>query len=102
MTVMGQKIDQFDVPVCNKFKPKMLEGQLCYQVDVNQVKDQVDGQKAKKHGLLFMMDLNEDKMITKYNANDLHFQPELIMEEEDKSFVENIYIETIGRSISIK
>ena len=99
MSVMGEKIDQFDWPVCNKFKPKMLEGQLCYQVDVNEFKDQVDGQKAIKHGMLIMMDYNQDKSITDVHlngplANDLHET----LSEEDKKHGAKIYIETLGRT----
>ena len=57
------KIPDFDWPVCNKFTPKFLNGQLCYQVDVNEVKNQVDAKEAMKHGLLIAMDYNEDKML---------------------------------------
>ena len=35
MSVMGVKIDQFDVPVCNSFRPKIVQDQLCYTVDPN-------------------------------------------------------------------
>ena len=36
MSVMGVKIDQFDVPVCNSFRPKIVQDQLCYTVDPNE------------------------------------------------------------------
>jgi len=32
---MGIEIDQFDVPVCNSFRPKIIEDQLCYEVNPN-------------------------------------------------------------------
>ena len=32
MSVMGIKIDQFDVPVCNSFRPKIMQDQLCYTI----------------------------------------------------------------------
>ena len=35
MSVMGLKIKQFDVPVCNSFKAKVLRNQICYEVDAN-------------------------------------------------------------------
>ena len=35
MATMGVKIDQFDVPVCNSFQAKILNDQLCYEVDLN-------------------------------------------------------------------
>ena len=42
MSVMGVKIDQFDVPVCNSFRPKIIRDQLCYTVDPNKYKHKVD------------------------------------------------------------
>ena len=35
---MGVKIDQIDVPVCNSFRPKIRKDQLCYTVDLNEIK----------------------------------------------------------------
>ena len=106
---MGEKIDLFDWPVCNKFRPKMLEGQLCYQVDLNEVKDQVDVQKAIKHGMIVMMDDNEDKMITENHdevndplANNVHSHPKLIMRKKEKTFAAKIYIETLGRKFAME
>ena len=37
-SVMGVKIDQIDVPVCNSFRPKIIRDQLCYTVDLNEMK----------------------------------------------------------------
>ena len=34
---MGVKIDQFAVPVCNSFQAKVLNDQLCYEVDLNEL-----------------------------------------------------------------
>ena len=35
---MGVNIKQFDVPVCNSFKAKILNDQLCYEIDLNKLK----------------------------------------------------------------
>ena len=35
MSVVGVKLDQFDDPVCNSFQAKILNDQLCYEVDLN-------------------------------------------------------------------
>ena len=42
MSVMGVKIDQFDFPFCNSFKPKMIRDQLCYMVNPNEYKHKID------------------------------------------------------------
>ena len=62
MSVMGKDIPNFSIPVCNKFKPIVLKGRRCYQVDVNEFKNQVDTEKLRTHGLIFMMDYNEDRL----------------------------------------
>ena len=43
MSAMGVKIDQFDVPVCNSFQAKVLNDQLCYEVDLNRFTNKVQG-----------------------------------------------------------
>ena len=42
MSVMGVKINQFNVPVCNSFRPKIIRDQLCYTVDPNEYKHKID------------------------------------------------------------
>ena len=42
MSVMGVKIDELDVPVCNSFRPKIIQDQLCYTVDPNEFKHRID------------------------------------------------------------
>ena len=39
LSTMGTKIDQFSVPVCNSFKATVLNDQLCYELDVNEMID---------------------------------------------------------------
>ena len=65
MSVMGVKIDQFDVPVCNSFQEKILNDQLCYEVDLQNLK-QENYDKDLKLGLAFLMDYNEDRNLSFY------------------------------------
>ena len=60
MSIMGQKINQFELPVCKSFKPKILNDQVCYEVDVNRFKDHVSVKNFNK-GLTFLVDTNEDR-----------------------------------------
>ena len=97
MSLVGTYFDKFDFPICDKFTPRILEGQLCYQIDVNEVKDQVDSKNALAHGFIFAMDYNEDKMIKEENMRkeeptNLH---EILGNEYD-SLAAKIYIETLG------
>ena len=63
MSAMGEHIEQFDAPVCSSFKAKILNTQLCYEVDVNKIFSKVVLKKGLKIGLLFLLDYNEDRQI---------------------------------------
>ena len=53
----------FSVPVCNMFKETMLDGQLCYQADVDKLREKVDKKKMVTEGLVFLLDYNENRMV---------------------------------------
>ena len=63
LSVMGKKIDEFQYPVCNSFKPRVMNDQLCYEVDLNKYKDSDDMEQKLKVGLVFFMDYNEDRQV---------------------------------------
>ena len=63
MEIMGDDIDQFDVPVCNSFKAKILNDQLCYEVDLNDYKEFFSNENLKK-GLKFLVDENRDRFFS--------------------------------------
>ena len=60
MMVLGIKVDNFSVPVCNSFRAKILNDQLCYEIDLNQYRTDISGRKLKQ-GLSFLIDKNEDR-----------------------------------------
>ena len=63
MSIMGTKIDQFEVPVCNSFHAKVLNDQLCYEVDLNKYSNHEHVEQELKLGFYFLMDYNEDRQI---------------------------------------
>ena len=63
MSAMGIKIDQFDVPVCNSFKPKYVFNQLCYEVDPNEYVSKVFDERVTELGLTLIIDYNEDRQL---------------------------------------
>ena len=96
--ILGEKIDTFRVPVCNIFQPRVLNDQLCYETDLNNITNKKTIGKDIKVGLVFVMDYNEDRQVT--------FEDNSAMVEED-AFVkmlmdhENdhdamIHLDTIG------
>ena len=64
MASVGVKIDQFDVPVCNSFQAKILNDQLCYEVDLQKFSDANHIQEETKIGFSFLLDYNEDRQVT--------------------------------------
>ena len=85
----------FSLPVCNIFKETMVEGQLCYQADVDRFRDEVEREKIVSEGFVFLLDYNEDRMVNEGLENNL---------DDDSPFLEKIegykdamiYVETIG------
>ena len=55
---IGVKIDKIDVPVCDIFQAKILNDQLCYEVDPNKFSDS-----TKMTGFTFYVDTNNDRQI---------------------------------------
>ena len=63
MSSLGMKIDQFDTPVCNSFKAKILNDQLCYEVDVKDILDKNKISEELDLGLTLILDNNIDRQI---------------------------------------
>ena len=69
--ITGEYTDKLNVTVCNIFKETMVDGQLCYQADVesrlDEVEDKkknvVDKKKIVTEGLVFWLDYNENRMV---------------------------------------
>ena len=80
MSVMGVKIDQFDVPVCNSFRPKILRDQLCYTVDPNEFKNKIDLE--GELSLSLFIHYNEDRQ----------------MEDRDSTEKHSVIVDTIGKN----
>ena len=78
MSIMGVKINQFEYPVCNSFRPKIVRDQLCYTVDPNEYKDRIDFK--GELSLALFIHYNEDRQF----------------EETDTSEEDLIYVDTIG------
>ena len=70
---MGIKIDQFSVPVCNSCRPKIIQDQLCYEVDPNEYKKLLNNDEIEL-GLTLYINYNEerDTSFQSQNSNDNH------------------------------
>ena len=99
MSGMGVKIKYFHVPVCKSFQAKVLNDQLCYEVDLNRYSNQYNIKKELELGFTMILDYNEERQVT--------FDTVVESSEEDESLAikivesddiqhASIYLNTIG------
>ena len=69
ISILGKIITGLELPVCNRFKQKFLDNQLCYEIDVNPFKMEVDSKQIFKLGLTFIVDTNGNRHIEKYKQS---------------------------------
>ena len=66
---IGTKINEFDLPVCDIFKPKHYLDQLCYETNLQKLKDRKKIRNQLKMGLTLALDYNEERqLIVKINS----------------------------------
>ena len=65
---VGTKVDDFDIPVCNIFRPRVRNDQLCYETDLEKMrsKDINTEKKQLKLGLVLILDYNEELQLGQY------------------------------------
>ena len=97
MNNLGQKIDDFDVPVCNVFVATNWNDRVCYELDLNLLKHKDDINNQLKDGLLLVLDFNEERQFEK--------NIELVKDAkirnyfyEDKENSVQVYIDSIGEN----
>ena len=61
MSLMGINIEEFDIPVCNCFKEKVLYDQLCYEVDLEKFRDSTNLEDQLRIGFTLILDYNTDR-----------------------------------------
>ena len=96
MNITGKYSDKLDITVCNIFKETMLDGQLCYQADLDKFNDEVKVNKKKMltEGFVFLLDYNEDRMVNEGVENRVDKDLSSIGRKDDKDVM--IYADTIG------
>ena len=99
LSIVGKVVPGFTNPVCTIFSPTVVRNKLCYQVDLNKVKDHVDLRKLMTHGFSFLLDYNEDRQAQGKGAGsglDQGTPTIWDVTEEDEKEDAMIYIETLG------
>ena len=94
---IGQKIDDFEVPVCNIFEAKNWNDQVCYELDLNLLKDEVDIYRQLKDGILLILDFNEERQfVIDGNSEKDEELRNYFYEDEDTSV--QVHLDTIGNN----
>ena len=91
---LGKKINEFDIPVCNIFKPTNHLDQVCYETNLQELKDNLKIAKQLEVGLTLVLDYNEERQ--NYNTipkNKFQAKRALYRNDNDVS----IYLDTISR-----
>ena len=60
LSVLGRTVPQFRQPVCSAFQETVLEGQVCYQLDVNTYRARLDWRASRQFGLGLLVDTNQE------------------------------------------
>ena len=102
MSLLGVKAEQFQSPVCNSFKEKIVQDQLCYEMNINDFSNSTKEEEKNKSellksGLILLLDYNEDRQIGNQEAEasvlDDSLESRLGKAKEESA---QIYLDTIG------
>ena len=72
----------------------MLDGQLCYQADLDRFRNMVDKKKIATEGFVFLLDYNENRMLGNAEPQD-----SFLLQKNEKEAM--IYVQTIGENIKL-
>ena len=67
MDVMGTKLKEFEIPICNSFRAKIKRDQLCYELDLQKLKNNSLIKEQLQFGLFLVLDYNEDRQLIMKN-----------------------------------
>ena len=73
MRLLGVRNNNFTFPVCSAFRKRIVHGELCYQVNINNFKKSFKVSELNR-GLSFLLDYNEDRQISQQVADNVHHQ----------------------------
>ena len=92
--------DNFHWPVCDIFNTRVLNDQLCYEADLENLKSQDNFKHDIKLGLVFFMDYNEDRQIKLQETVESPQRHNMVgsVDESHDDKKGYIYLNTIGKS----
>ena len=100
--LLGKELWKFSIPVCTSFENRILDEQLCYQIDVNRVINETTASGLQKGGLSLLVDANAEYDLTSLWSKTIEeeifddFTEEFFKAEESEMIM--IHIETISKA----
>ena len=100
MTDMGFMMAPYELPVCSTFKAKILNDQLCYEVDLGKYAGGDNVENDLKAGLVLFLDYNDDRQIKLGESIDVDVHEDFVdkvdaSKDDEKAL---IYLHTIGET----
>ena len=103
--IKGRKSGHFQDPVCDLFRERIVSGQVCYEAEVNQHKEEAeDWTEVLQKGFSFIIDTNDEYDVTnlmrKTNDNNIEStRPKTVTAYKDTVMNQNlkIFLKTISR-----
>ena len=91
---IGARTNEFDVPVCNISKPKIQFDQICYEMDLQEMKDQNSENLMNQleWGLTLAIDYNEERLLLKSEMKEKNYLSKTDIEEDHFT----LYLDTIS------
>ena len=94
---IGAETKEFPIPVCDIFKPKHYFDQLCYETNLEELKDSKKLRNQLKTGLTLALDYNEERQLdikssSKNNDNDGGNSFSMFVDTKSKPFLLTLHI----------
>ena len=88
---IGARLNEFKTPVCNIFRPRNYLNQLCYETNLQALRDSQKIEKQLESGLTLILDYNEERQY--YNSVQKSQAKEATYQNNDDV---SIYLDTIS------
>ena len=102
MTGVSEKVPEFDLPVCRSFTKTVIDGQLCYELEVDKFFAGHKKYQQLVKGLTFVLDYNEDRNLVRFReaekTREVNIVDNIVNFEESNEAL--IYIKSISRPTS--
>ena len=69
LKTLGMKVNNFYYYICNKFQPTILDGSLCYKLDLTELGHKT--QEGPQNGLWLVLDYNDERSMRNGKNNNI-------------------------------